>query len=470
MARNYLPAALLVAALVGAVTALAQPRVPEAAPTGGIVFARPLSDGPVYRVRVEGLIDAALAAYIRRAVADAEAAGASLVLLEIDTFGGLIDAADAIRTSILDTETPTVAFVNRNAASAGAMIAYAADRIVMAPGASIGAATAVDAAGEYASEKVQSYVRSVMRATAEANGRDPRIAEAMVDERIEIPGVKEAGVLLSLSASEAVRLGVADAELADEAAVLAAAGAGERAVFAHAASRTERLLRFLGTPVVASLLLLMMMAGLYFEIQAPGIGLAGAVSLVGALLFFAPHYLLGLVESWEIVVFVIGVALLVTEIFVTPGFGLFGVAGLILSFGALGAALVGNVGLDFPGVSHLSSAALTLASALALTIVLAFTLGRYLPETTRFQRLILGESLEASAGYTAAATDASLLGQRGEAETPLRPAGTANIGGRRLDVVSQGSFIEPGTPVEVVGVRGARVEVRALEADEQDAA
>ncbi len=443
----------------------AQPAAVERAqtPAGAqVAFARPLGDGPVYRVRIDGLIDAALASYVKRAVADAEAADASLILLQVNTFGGLIDAADMIRTTLLEAETPTVAYVNHNAASAGALIAYAADRIVMAPGASIGAATAVDAAGEYASEKVQSYVRSLMRATAEANGRDPRLAEAMVDERIEIPGVKEAGRLLSLSAGEAVRLGVADAELGSEEAVLSAVGAAGRPIVAHAASRTERLLRFLGMPAVASLLLLMMMGGLYFEIQTPGLGLAGAVALIGALLFFAPHYLLGLVESWEIVLFAIGVLLLITEVFVTPGFGLFGAAGLVLTFGALGAALVGNVGLDFPGTSELSGAAATLASAVVLTIVLGVALGRYLPESTRFQRLVLGTSLSVDEGYTSADTDDSLVGQRGSAVSPLRPAGAASIAGRRVDVVSDGGYIDAGDPVEVVRVRGARIEVRAV--------
>jgi membrane-bound serine protease (ClpP class) len=320
----------------------------------------------------------------------------------------------------------------------------------------------VDAAGEYASEKVQSYVRSLMRATAEANGRDPRIAEAMVDERIEIPGVKEAGRLLSLSSGEAVRLGVADAEIASEEAVLTAVGASDRAVVAHAASRSERLLRFLGTPAVASLLLLMMMAGLYFEIQSPGIGLAGGVALVGAFLFFAPHYLLGLVESWEIIVFAIGVVLLVVEVFVTPGFGLFGVAGLLMVFGGLGAALVGNVGLDFPGASALTRAAGTLATAVVAAIGLGVWLGRYLPESTRFQRLVLGTSLAGAEGYTSAGTDESLLGQRGVADSPLRPAGAATIAGRRVDVVSDGGYVEAGSPVEVVAVRGARIEVRAV--------
>ncbi len=427
-----------------------------------LAFARPLGAGPVYRVEVEGMIDAALASYVRRALDDAAAADASLVLLQVNTFGGLIDAADQIRTALLDAETPTVAFVNHNAASAGALIAYAADRIVMAPGSSIGAATAVDAAGEYASEKVQSYVRSLMRATAEANGRDPRIAEAMVDERIDIPGVKEPGRLLSLSAGEAVRLRVADAELPNESAVLAGVGADELLVVSHAASRSERLLRFLGTPAVASLLLLMMMAGLYFEIQSPGIGLAGAVALAGALLFFAPHYLLGLVESWEIVLFVVGVLLLVVEVFVTPGFGLLGVAGLLAVFGGLGAALVGNVGLDFPGASALTRAAGTLATAVVAAIGLGVWLGRYLPETTRFQRLVLGTSLSGAEGYTSAHTDDSLMGQRGMADSPLRPAGVATIDGRRIDVVSNGGYIEAGSAVEVVAVRGARIEVRAV--------
>ena len=230
------------------------------------------ADGPVFRVPVEGMIDNGLARYVDRAIADAEAAGAGAVVFELDTFGGLLDAADLIRTAILDAPMPTVAFVNRNAASAGALIAYAADRIVMAPGASMGAATAVDATGEYASEKVQSYTRSLMRATAEANGRDGRIAEAMVDERIVIPGVKEAGRLLSLTADEALRLGVADAIAPSFDAVVGDLGLAERPVVAHAASTAERFLRFLGSPVVASLLMLMMMGGLYFEMHSPGFG------------------------------------------------------------------------------------------------------------------------------------------------------------------------------------------------------
>ena len=242
------------------------------------------------------------------------------MIFEIDTFGGLVDAADAIRTSILDAPMPTVAFINKNAASAGALIAYANDKIVMAPGASMGAATAVDMQGEYASEKVQSYMRSLMRATAEANGRDPQIAEAMVDEKLVVPGVVEEGELLSLSAVEAQRLKVADAVASDAEAALVAVGVTDRPRIAHAASAAERLLRFLGSPAVASILMLMMMGGLYFELQTPGVGFPGIMAFIGAALFFAPHYLLGLAESWEIALFVVGIVLILLELLVIPRF------------------------------------------------------------------------------------------------------------------------------------------------------
>ena len=174
----------------------------------------PAPSGSVFVVPIEGMIDNGLARYISRAVKDAEENGAGIIIFDIDTFGGLVDAADEIRKSILNANVPTVAFIDKNAASAGALISYAADRIVMVPGASIGAATVVEGAGgEAAPDKYQSYMRGLMRATAEANGRDPRIAEAMVDQNLEVEGISPAGQVLTLSTKEAVKLGVADAEL-----------------------------------------------------------------------------------------------------------------------------------------------------------------------------------------------------------------------------------------------------------------
>ncbi len=447
---------------VAAVLLLAAAAVGPAAQPSPLALDAPLGDGPVYRVAIDGMIDNALAAYVDRALEDAEADSASLVVFDIDTFGGLLEAADEIRKAILSATVPTVAVIDRNAASAGALIAYANDKIVFVPGASMGAATAVDQAGEYAPEKIQSYTRGLMRATAEATGRDPQIAEAMVDETISIPGVSPEGQLLTVSSDEALRLGIADAVLPSVDATVAALGAADRSQEEHAATRAERVLRFLGSPVLASLLLMMMMGGLYFEIQTPGVGFAGGIALLGAALFFAPHYLLGLVESWEIALFAVGVGLLLVEVFVTPGFGVFGVGGIVLVLGALLVALVPNVGFNFPSDGEIARATTTLAAALVLLMLLTVSLGRLLPRSERLNRLVLVPELSAASGYTSADTAADLVGQTGLALTGLRPSGTAEIDGRRVDVVSEGPFVSPGAAVEVVRSRGSVVVVREV--------
>ncbi|MEL6617164.1 MAG: hypothetical protein AAFQ43_15590, partial [Bacteroidota bacterium] len=319
----------------------------------GLATAQPAAldgagDGPVYRVTIDGMIDAALATYIDRALSEAEETDAAAVVLTVDTFGGLVDAADIIRQRLLDATVPVVAVIDKNAISAGALITYAADRIYVTPGSTMGAATAVDGTGEYGTEKIQSAVRALIRSTAEANGRDGQIAEAMVDERIEIPGVVEEGVLLTLSSDEAVDLEVADGLVANADEALADLGLAGRESVQHEASGVEKVLRFLGSPVMASLLMMMMLGGMYFELQTPGVGFAGAMAVLGAGLFFAPHYLLGLAQSWEIALFVVGVGLLLVEVFVTPGFGVFGISGLVSVIVALLIALVPNVGFQFP--------------------------------------------------------------------------------------------------------------------------
>ena len=436
---------------------------------GGVAAAQPAlapldsaGAGPVYRVTIDGMIDNALAQYVQRSLDDAAEAGAAAVVFRVDTFGGLLDAADKIRTAILSSPVPTVAVIDRNAASAGAIIAYATDRIVMVPGASMGAATAVDQTGEYAPEKVQSYTRGMIRATAEATGRDPRLAEAMVDETIEVPGVVDGSTLLTVSSAEALRLGIADAVLPSVDATVDALALGDREQVQHGATRAERVLRFLGSPVLASILMMMMMGGLYFEIQTPGVGFAGAVALVGAALFFAPHYLLGLVQTWEIALFVVGVGLLLVEVFVTPGFGVFGVAGVVATLGALWIGLVPNVGFDLPSNGEVAQATTTLAAALVLVVLLAVSLGRLLPKSERMNRLVLAPTLSSIEGYTSADTVATLVGQRGTALTGLRPSGTVQVGGVRVDVVSEGPFVAPGSDIEVVSAAGSRVVVREV--------
>ncbi len=433
----------------------------EALSSPGDLFEVPLPDGAAYIVPIQGPIDNVLARYVSRAARDAEAAGASLIVFDVDTFGGLVDAADKIRKTILDIEPVTVAFIDKNAASAGALISYASDRIVMVPGASIGAATVVEGgSGEAAPDKYQSYMRGLMRATAEANGRDPRIAEAMVDESLAVEGVSEAGSVLTLSSEEALRLGVSDAILSAMDDVVAQAGLAPTASVAHRTSTIERALRFLSSPVLQSLLMLMMMGGLYFELQTPGVGFPGAIAAVGAAMFFAPHYMIGLVQSWEIVLFGIGVLLLLAEIFVIPGFGVAGIGGLALVAGSLFAALIGNVGLAFPPFAALAPAVGTMAVTLILLIVLMFSLSKYLPKSGRFGQLVLAPELASASGYISSETMEELVGQTGVSVTPLRPAGTAEIGGERIDVVTRGEFVPPGVPVEIIQVRGSRVVAR----------
>ena len=444
----------LVVALVASVGAWAQ--------SEPLAFDPPLGDGPVYRVEIDGMIDNALARYVERSIADAEGDGATAIVFEIDTFGGLLDAADVIRKAILTTDVPTIAVVSGNAASAGALITYAADKIVMTPGSSMGAATAVDQTGEYAPEKIQSYTRGLMRATAEANGRDPDIAEAMVDETLAVPGVVEEGQLLTLTSDEALRLKVADAVLPSADATASALGLESPTQVDHRATRAEKILRFLGSPAMASLLLLMMMGGLYFELQTPGVGFAGAIALVGAAMFFAPHYLLGLAQSWEIALFAVGLILIAIEVFVVPGFGVFGVAGIAMTLGALLVALVPNIGFRFPTDGEIAQATVTLAVAMVLTVVLGFSLARYLPQSERFSHLILTPSLDAATGHTSAETAYDLVGQRGVTITDLRPSGVVEIGGKRVQVVSQGPFVSSGATVEVLEARGSRVEVREV--------
>ena len=272
----------------------------------------------------------------------------------------------------------------------------------------------------------------------------------------------EEGTLLTVSADEARDLGIADAVLPSVDATVDALGAEGNTQENHAATGPEKVLRFLGSPIMASLLLMMMMGGMYFEIQTPGVGCAGAVALIGAALFFAPHYLLGLVESWEIALFVVGVGLILVEVFVTPGFGVFGIGGLVLTLGALLIALVPNVGFAFPTDGQIVQATSTLAAALVLLALRTVSLGRYLPKSERFSRLVLVPDLATSAGYVSAETALDLLGKQGTALTTLRPAGTADVGGERVDVVSEGPMIASGATVEVIRSRGSLVVVREV--------
>jgi len=414
----------------------------------------------VYVIRVEGLIDNGLNMYIDRGLSAAEGDEDAVgVILHMDTFGGLVDAADKIRKRLLAANLPVVTYIDANAASAGALISFATDNIFMSPGGSIGAATVVDGAGEKADEKIQSYMRGLMRSTAEAKGYDPRIAEAMVDERIEIEDIIAEGVLLTLSASEALELGVSTATVRSLSEVAAEMGWEDAELFNVQELWQESVIRFFASPILQSLLLLMMLGGLYFELQSPGVGFAGGIALLGALLFFLPLYIMGLAQFWEILIVIIGVTLIIVEIFVLPGIGIAGVAGVILLIFGLFASLVGNVGFNFPSLEDMRTELWTITITLLLTIAFVASTLRYVMKTPVFGRLVLTRSTDRASGYTSYDDRSELLEQEGVALTSLRLSGTVRIGDRRVDAISDGDYIDKGDRVKVVAVHSGQVYV-----------
>ncbi len=416
----------------------------------------------VYVAPVEGIIDLGLAPFVQRVLDEAAAAGAAAVVLEINTFGGRVDAAVQIRDALLGAQVPTLAYVNRRAISAGALISLAAQHLVMAPGATLGAATPVQAGGGSAqpvSEKTVSYVRKEFRATAESRKRPALIAEAMVDPDVAIRGVIEKGKLLTLTTDEALKHKVAEARADSLQAALEHAGIRGAELRRAAPNWAENVVRFLTHPVLSSLLVTIGMLGIIIELRSPGLGLAGAIGVGSLAAFFWGHWIVQLAGLGELLLAFAGVVLLVLEFFVIPGFGVAGILGILALAGALAMSVVGSGATP----EFFMFAAGRIVFSLLLALLASFVLLRFMPRTRLGRQLILDTGL--GAGYasgSAPEADLRWLGKRGVTTSPLRPAGIAEIEGTRVDVVSEGELIEPGTPVEVVRVDGNRVVVRHI--------
>jgi membrane-bound serine protease (ClpP class) len=429
-------------------------------PPSGAAATRPV----VYVAPIEGVIDLGLAPFVGRVLDEAAAAGAAAVILDINTFGGRVDAAVLIRDALLASQVRTVAFVNKRAISAGALISLAAERIVMADGGTIGAATPVElgapgAPAKPVAEKTVSYMRKEFRATAESRKRPPLLAEAMVDADVEIPGVIEKGKLLTLTTQEALKQGLADARADRLDAVLTHLGLADAEVRRATPTWGESLVRFLTHPVVSSLLMTIGILGIIVELRTPGFGVPGSLGVASLALFFWGHWLVQLVGWEEVLLVGAGLVLLAIEIFVTPGFGVIGVLGLVLLVGGLGLSLVGAGATWAVVVTALGRVAASLLVAIAASLALL----RFLPRLPVGRRLILDTELAAREGFAAAPeTDRAWLGKRGTAVSALRPAGIADIEGERVDVVSDGEFVDAGTPLTVVRVDGNRIVVRRL--------
>jgi membrane-bound serine protease (ClpP class) len=433
----------------------------------------------IYKININSEINTTTRIYLANGLKEAEAMDANAILLHLNTYGGTMVDADSMRTAILYNRIPVHVFIDNNAASAGALLSIACKGIYMRPGASIGAATVVNGAnGEQAPDKYQSYMRSIIRATAEAHGkdtiivgsdttfkwiRDPNIAEAMVDDRIYIPNVVDSGKTLTLTAQEALRLGfcngIADS---DKEVISKYLGYNEYKIEEYKPSFYDKLKGFLTNPGFQAVLIMLIIAGIYFELQSPGIGFPSIAAVTAAILYFTPLYLDGLVQNWELIAFIIGIILVLAEIFVIPGFGIAGIGGIILIGTGLTFALLNNDYFSFKTVEmpDVSRSVLTVLSGMLLSFIISLWLSSRIGERGLFRKVALTADLEHSESVDI--NNFNLVGQKGKAMTDLRPSGKIYIRNEIYDAVSNSGFIENGAEVVVVKFENMQLYVEIL--------
>lgn len=403
-------------------------------------------------MEIKSEIDPRMKRYAELALQHAEDTKADIVLIEMDTYGGgLLEAKDIVER-ILAFQKPVWVFINTDAASAGAFISIACDSIYMAKGGSIGAATVVYENGEKAMDKYQSHMRSVMRSTAEANKRDPRIAEGMVDDDLEIEGIKKKGQIITFSTSEAIKHGYCEGEVASIEEILKKNNIQHYDLDRFELSSVDSAIDFFLNPAISGLLILIIIAGVYFEMQAPGIGFPGFAAVVALILYLVPYYLNGLAQNWEILAFFVGLLLIGLEVFVIPGFGVAGIAGIVVTIGSLVLIMINNHDFDF-GFVAMNDIIFALAAAMGGLLggtVLLFVGGAQLANTRFYKRVALTDTQDSTKGYTSNFVQESMKGKRGIAQTVLRPSGKVLIDEKMYDAYTRGEYIEKGTTIEVV--------------------
>tara|TARA_Y100000994_G_scaffold60776_1_gene48983 strand:- start:4685 stop:6025 length:1341 start_codon:yes stop_codon:yes gene_type:complete len=385
-----------------------------------------------------------------------------IVVIEMDTYGGAVNDADDIRTRILDFEIPIYVWINKDAASAGALISIACDSIYMSSGASIGAATVVTGDGAQAPDKYQSYMRSIMRSTAEAKGRDPKIAEAMVDEDIKVDSVSMEGKVITFSTKEALKYGFCDAELNSIDEIMDRQGIENYEISSFELGSAEGIISFFLNPIVSSILILLILGGLYFELQTPGIGFPIIASITALILYLVPYYLNGVAENWEIIMFFIGIIFIALEVFVIPGFGIFGIAGLFTSITSLILIMLNNDLFDFTFVLSrdlVSSSLSVLISVLSFLLIVLFG-GIKLTDSNAFKNIALAQTQEVSKGYISNRYSNNIVGKKGKSFTVLRPSGKIKIDSQIFDASTEGDFIEKNKNIIVVSVEGSSLKVK----------
>lgn len=421
------------------------------------------NDTKVYILPINDEIGSMTWQHTRHACEEAKAMDADILLVHLNTYGGTLQHADSIRSAILNFPKTTLAFVDNNAASAGALIALACDSIYMQKGASMGAATVVNQNAEALPDKYQSYMRSIMRSTAESHGqylsndstekwhRDPLIAEAMVDPRVVVPGLIDSSKVLTFTTSEAIKWGYCESEANSIEDVLKQANINQYSITSFEPDFTDWLIGFFSNPAVQAILIMFIVGGIYFELQSPGLGFPTVAAIVSAVLYFLPLYITGIAESWIIVLFVVGLILVLLEIFVIPGTGICGIFGGITIFIALVGGIADSFSIQSLTMGDLWEAILIVTIGLILGIVLIFYLtSQHGPKfITRHSELQHSQRVED--GYIGVDTTMSrYIGATGLTKTDMRPGGKIEIDGEIFDAVSiNGNFINEGTPIIV---------------------
>ena len=424
----------------------------------------------VYKFDVKEEIGPPVWRKMQQAFKEAQDWNADLILLHMNTYGGMVIHADSMRTKILNSKIPVWVFIDNNAASAGALISIACDSIYMRKGANIGAATVVNQTGEQMPDKYQSYMRSTMRATAEAKGRNPEIAQAMVDASLAVDGVSDSGKVITFTTSEAMKYGFCEGmhETVDE--VLKQNGFPEYEMKTYVLTALETFIGWMVNPAISGVLIMIIIGGIYFELQTPGVGFPIAASIIAALLYFTPLYLEGLAENWEIILFLAGIVLVAVEVFVLPGFGVAGISGIVLIMSALVLSLIHNVGVDFEMTmpTQIINAFLTVLLATVGGFFGSIYLAKKFATTSMMSSIVLSSVQNKSEGYVGvSSTEHELIGKQGITATILRPSGKVEIDGDIHDATALTGYIDKGESIKVVKYETAQLFVRKVSSREK---
>ena len=408
-------------------------------------------------------IDPRMLRYVKLAIDHADKKKADYVIVEMDTYGGVMTDAKEIVDVIMDFKKPIWVYINSDAASAGALISIACDSIYMSPGATIGAATVVEGnGGQEAPDKYQAYMRGIMRSTAEKNGRNPRIAEGMVDERIVIDSIKQEGRVITFTTSEALKFGYCEAQVESIEEILKRNNVKDYEISTFKLGTIEKIIAFALNPFISGLLILVIIGGIYFELQTPGIGFALFAAVTALVLYLIPYYLNGLAEYWEIIALFIGIILIIAEIFILPGFGVAGVLGITLTVVSLILIMLNNdfFNFEFVPLGDIVVATIVAFGGLTGGMVVLFFGGSRIMQSKAFQRMALTETQESSKGFSVNTYSESMNGKTGTAYTVLRPSGKVMIGDELFDAFTRGDYVEKGEPIVVIESEGVTLKVK----------